>query len=1028
MPGVATSSRPTGRSALPSPGRLGLIDEGARADLEALGWYDVDSLDLLWALSRAPDADLALKALRRLQQVLEPGDSGTGESGRGDWSEVDALLRTDKHFRGRLFGVLGSSDALGDHLVADTRCWRLLRANALPTCEEVRDGLLAVVGAEPEPDSAERGLCYRARVTGPAAVVALRKEFRDQLMVLAAHDVAATVEDEPVLFLGEVGRRLADLADAALTAALAVGVRAVLGDKPFDGRLAVIAMGKCGAQELNYISDVDVVFVAEPADSVSARIAGEMMRVGSLAFFEVDAALRPEGKRGALTRTLESHVAYYKRWAKTWEFQALLKARPMTGDLALGAEYLAALGPMVWNAAEREDFVVEVQAMRRRVESLVPEDLRNRDLKLGHGGLRDVEFAVQLLQMVHGRVDETLHVRNTLEALDRLTAGGYIGRDDGANFHASYEFLRTLEHRLQLQRLSRTHLLPDLGDDAAMRWLARAAHVRPEGDLDAVGVLRRELRNQARRVRTLHEKLFYRPLLEAVTRFDKDALGLGDAGIQRQLAALGYAKPDRAVAHIRALVSQPGRRGQIQALLLPTLLEHISGTPDPDAGLLNYRRLADELTERDWFLRLLRDDGVVAERLMRVLGTSEFIADLLMRSPDVIALYSTGAKGPKLIEVDSDEVAHGLTASMMRQPDPQKAVAVARSHRRAELARIASADILGLMDVQQVCRALSNVWAAVINAALLRVIEDSLAQRGWDVAPARISVIGMGRLGGGELGYGSDADVLFVCDPVTGDDGAGVHGMDEDEAIRWSQTIAEQVRTLLGSPSADPPLEVDTGLRPEGRNGPVVRSIASYRAYYRQWAQPWEIQALLRAHACAGDPWLGQDFLHLIDEFRYPEGGVSPAAVKEIRRIKARVDSERLPRGADPTTHTKLGRGGLADVEWTVQLLQLRYADRYPSLHNTSTLETLTAIGEAGLIPQNQVDTLTRAWLTATRARNALVLVRGKPVDQLPQPGRQLRAIAYAAGWPQDRAAEFLEDYLRVTRRARAVVVEVFGV
>ncbi len=204
-------------------------------------------------------------------------------------------------------------------------------------------------------------------------------------------------------------------------------------DEPCPIRLAVIAMGKCGARELNYVSDVDVVFVAEPADARASRIAGEMMRIGSSAFFEVDAALRPEGKRGELVRTLESHIAYYKRWAKTWEFQALLKARPMTGDIDLGRRYVDALSPMVWTASEREDFVPEVQAMRRRVEDLVPAELRERELKLGRGSLRDVEFAVQLLQLVHGRVDESLRVPNTVEALTALADGGYVGRDDAAN-------------------------------------------------------------------------------------------------------------------------------------------------------------------------------------------------------------------------------------------------------------------------------------------------------------------------------------------------------------------------------------------------------------------------------------------------------------------------------------------------------------------------------------------------------------------------------------------------------------------
>jgi [glutamine synthetase] adenylyltransferase / [glutamine synthetase]-adenylyl-L-tyrosine phosphorylase len=309
------------------------------------------------------------------------------------------------------------------------------------------------------------------------------------------------------------------------------------------------------------------------------------------------------------------------------------------------------------------------------------------------------------------------------------------------------------------------------------------------------------------------------------------------------------------------------------------------------------------------------------------------------------------------------------------------------------------------------------VWVAVLQAALNAVIRANLPEDG--AAPAAIAVIGMGRLGGRELGYGSDADVLFVCEPAA--------GVEDSEAVRWAVIVAEQVRALLGTASADPPLEVDANLRPEGRSGPLVRTLASYAAYYEQWAQPWEVQALLRAHAVAGDADLGQRFLLMVDAIRYPAGGVSAETVLEIRRIKARVDSERLPRGADPNTHTKLGRGGLADIEWTVQLLQLRYASDIETLHNTSTLESLDAITEAALISTEDAELLREAWLTATRARNALVLVRGKPTDQLPGPGRLLNTVAVAAGWEKNGdGGEFLDNYLRVTRRAKAVVHKVF--
>lgn len=980
----------TQRPKLPSVGRLGLVEPSAPSDLDRLGWNTDAHVELLWSLSRAPDADTALAAMVRLVDALGDG-----------WPELNQELLTDRGLRGRLFSVLGSSLALGDHLVAHPESWKLLAGRvSLPSAEELRTTFSELAET----------------TTGATdALQPLQRLYRDRILVLAGLDLASTVENEPVLPFTTVGEHLSDLADAALGAAMIVGHKAVGGDMP---RLAVIAMGKCGARELNYVSDVDVIFVAEGApDSLAGatRVAGEMMRFAGDAFFEVDAALRPEGKQGQLVRTLESHVAYYQRWAKTWEFQALMKARPAVGDAELGKQYIDALMPMVWTACEREDFVPEVQAMRRRVIENVPAGMRTREIKLGPGGLRDVEFAVQLLQLVHGRNDESLHVASTVDALAALGDSGYIGRDDTANLTASYEFLRLLEHRLQLQRLKRTHLLPEEDDDEALRWLARAAHIRPDGTHDALGVLREELKRQSMRVSRLHAKLFYQPLLESVGASGIPE-GLSADAAERQLAALGYEGPQSALTHLRALTGDSGRRGQVQRVLLPTLLDWLSDTPDPDAGLLSYRRISEALADARWYLATLRDEGAVAKRLMKVLGISAYVPELLMRAPEVIQLYADGPDGPKLCDVEPEGVARALVASAGRHADPVRAIAAARTLRRRELARIASADLLGMLEVTDVCKALTSVWVAVLQAALEAVIRDNT---GDDGAPARIAVIGMGRLGGAELGYGSDADVMFVSEPN--------EGFEDSVAVKWAVSVAEKVRTLLGTPSADPPLEVDANLRPEGRSGPLVRTLASYEAYYEKYAQTWEVQALLRAHRVAGDEDLGERFLLMIDKTRYPEGGVSQQAVQEIRRIKARVDAERLPRGADPNTHTKLGRGGLADIEWTVQLLQLRHAHKVPALHCTSTLEALNAIGAAELIAEGDIELLRQAWLTATRARNALVLVRGKPNDQLPGPGRQLNAVALAAGWHNDDGGEFLDNYLRVTRRAKAVVRKVFG-
>ena len=544
--GTGPRGRPPGRPATGRrPGalaRLGLTGPRAEEVLTALGWWAGDqpapaAENVMWALARSPDPDLALRAVDRL----------AGTDAR-QWKECEAVLRRDVVLRGRLFALLGGSTALGDHLVAHPDRWRRLTADAPDPAADVATRtatLLTAVGADPSapPAGAEGGSA--AGLRNGDAVHALRTAYRDEMLVLAAADLAAVSEPSlPVLPLEDVAAQLADLATAALRAALAVALAetdAAATSEPV-GRLAVIAMGKTGGAELNYVSDVDVVFVAEPADATTTRLASRMMRIAGEACFPVDANLRPEGRQGALVRSLDGHVAYYKRWAKTWEFQALLKARPVAGDPELGKAYGEAVAPMVWTAAGRPDFVADVQAMRRRVEEHVRPDHADRELKLGRGGLRDVEFAVQLLQLVHGRADPALRSPTTLDALAALAGGGYVGRDDGANLAASYRFLRLLEHRLQLQRMRRTHLLPAEDDTDALRWLARAAKLRPDGRHDAVGVLLEEWRRNARRVRRLHEKLFYRPLLDAASRVSDDRAVAGGRHRPARGAGLGVAR------------------------------------------------------------------------------------------------------------------------------------------------------------------------------------------------------------------------------------------------------------------------------------------------------------------------------------------------------------------------------------------------------------------------------------------------------------------------------------------------------
>jgi glutamate-ammonia-ligase adenylyltransferase len=1004
--------------------RSGLPDtDRVRADLMLAGLATADGLvaagaePVLGTISRAGRPELAVQTLARL--LTAAGDA--------DANRIVAAIRSEPGLRARLIAVLGGSTALGDHLVAHPDSWSTLRAEPLPIAlvdpADTARSMAAAVGLPPDAPRCTGSDGARATIIGTTALARLRRAYRDRLTLIAAHDLAPAVDAGlDVVPLPSVCRALTDLADATLQAALAVAA-AELSGTPTPCRLAVVALGKAGARELNYLSDVDVLFAADHPDpaapenpaeaamlATATQLAVSMMRICGAVAWEVDANLRPEGAAGALVRTPASHRAYYARWAETWEFQAMLKARPAAGDPGVGRAFLEIARAGVWSAAGRESFVEDVQAMRRRVESTIPEAQRERELKLGPGGLRDVEFAVQLLQLVHGRTDPSLRVTGTLWALRRLVKGGYIGRADGAEMTSAYTFLRRAEHRLQLQRLRRTHLLPD--SEVDLEWLARTDGFGAAGSRSAAGVFAGERVRHAATVRRLHEKLFYRPLLNAVAAVGDDIRLSAEAAAER-FAALGFS-PESALRHLTALTSGVSRRAAIQRTLLPVLLDVFAECPDPDGGLLAYRKVSEALADTPWFLRLLRDEGTVAVRLAGLLGGSKLVAELLLRAPDVLRLIDDDAA---LLAVDPATVAAALIARSRRAVVAQDAADAARSSRRHEMLRLACGDLLGLLDLEQVTDGLTTVAEATLQAAF----EGAWRQVEGDRGPirARLAVIGMGRLGGGELGYGSDADVVYVAEP---DDGADV-----DRALSDCVAVTELIGRNLGRSSPDPALALDAGLRPEGRNGRMVRTLESYRSYWEKFAAPWERQALLRARPVAGDADLGARFIDAADEFRYPAGGLDHHDVVEIRRIKARVDTERLPRGADPTTHVKLGRGGLSDVEWTVQLLQLRHGDRVPGLRTPATLPAIAAAAAEGLISREQAGRLRKAWVLAARVRNALMLVSGKPDDQIPRQGRVLVATAEALGYPRGSdPGEFVDDYRRTARRARRVVDQLF--
>lgn len=979
----------------------------ARSTLIAKGVADVDAaLEHLSALESS-DAALAQGLSEHLAGLADPDEAIAVLSrvvGRAT-AEERAILRL--HWPA-LIEITGFSPVLGEWCAKHPQALARIAAGEAGRSESLsagfRDRLCAAVqGFGPEEDLARRA--------------ALRVAYRCELAAIARWDASLT---HPERRVDKVARALAALADAALSAALLAAREEVTMSPGQPGvgrfpahevaltRLGIVTMGKCGARELNVVSDVDVLFIAETADEaalsgaraveIATRLATVTMSVLGAPgmeppLWEVDANLRPEGRQGALVRTLDGYRRYYEQWAKNWEFQALLKARPAAGDTDLAESLVAITEPLVWQSAARDDFVRQVRAMRERVSEHIPADDREVQLKLGPGGLRDIEFTVQLLQLVHGQVDPSLRVRGTLEALRALADAGIMSRDDAAEFDEAYRFLRVLEHRLQWRRLRRTHLMPR--DSADLRVLARAAGLGTSEHL-----LDRWRRTKIR-VRGLHEKVFYRPILENVAALSPEAKQLFDDRSTARLRAVGFRDPARALEHLRALTAGVSRRAAIMKTLLPVMIGWFAEGSDPDAALLSLRKLSEQLGGESWFLRTLRDAPHAAERLTRILSDAKFVRVFLELYPEAVQWLDGDER---LVPRARDDIAAELTRSLARYDDDEESIRrILRTVRRREVLRLAIASCLNIATVEAVGTGLTSLAEALLDASLA-------ACRRLDGVPedeVPFAIIGMGRFGGGELGFGSDLDVLYVTEGSATD------------SVPRAQQLVHRMTSLLADPRL--PLDLDAGLRPEGKSGPLVRTLSAYRAYYEKWSLGWEAQALLRARFVAGSCALGTAFTELANEVRYPVA-LSGADITNIRHLKARMESERLPQGADPARHLKLGPGSLSDVEWLVQLIQLQHAHDHPELRTESTMRALDAAIDAGLLPARDGVMLGEAWRLASRLRSAVYLESNRQSDSLPAEADRLERVAQLLG-PTGATAETTLDeaYLGATRRARKV-------
>jgi glutamate-ammonia-ligase adenylyltransferase len=894
------------------------------------------------AVSDAADPAAALLAAERLAELH-------GDAGR-------AILADPGRARG-LVALAAASRSLTEAVLRDPR--------ALDPAGEPAAG--------PELD----GPAFLASAADLRDPLALRRWKQRQIVRIALRDLLGGAD------LPSVGRELSALAETCLQVALRLAEPAV--------PLTVIGMGKLGGEELNYASDVDVLFVhdgddeaAEPAAAAARRLLQIMSEPSEAGIvFRTDADLRPEGRSGALSRRVAAYEDYYRSWAGHWEHQALIKARRVAGDVGLANRFFDAVQPLLWDRPLDPDALREIRGLKARTEAL-----RATEIKRGPGGIRDVEFAIQLLQLVHGRHDRTVRSNNTLVALEQLARAGYVAAADADHLGTAYRYLRTVEHRLQLRDEQQVYSLPD--DAAALTRLARVMGYRDTAAAPALEQFESTHRRHLASVRSIFERLFFRPLLDALAGRSGP---LDDERLGEQLAALGFRDSGATRAAVAELTAGMSRNATQFRTLFPLLLEWLSATPDPDLGLLQLRSVADGPVRANAVVGALRDSAAAGERLCRLLGSSKLVGRSLRRHPEALAdlVGDTALAEPLATGALLEEATEALqwrSGSVEHRREGLR-----RFVRRVQL-RIACRDLLGLLDGTAAGPELTALAEASLAAALAAL-----------APPFPFAVIGLGKLGGAELGYGSDLDVVFV------------HGGDAYEA---EQVAATLLRDLSEQTAEGQAWDIDARLRPEGRSGALALSLDGYRSYWATRAELWERQAYLRARPVAGDADLGARFCAWRDEVVY---GVPLRSeeVGSIRALQQRVQRERVKAGEDAAFHLKLGPGGLVSVEWSVQLQQLRHGAASPAVRLPGTLAALAALTAAGLVDGHDAAALEASYRFCERARNAARLHRGSGGDSLPTDPREAAHLGRLMGFDTSPEPKLRARYTELTRQAAEV-------
>lgn len=959
------------------------------------------------------------------RERIVPLLGSTGERVREDLIELGALILCAYPAFGPLIDahpedLIGL--ARGTRTVRDLRAFRRLAASAVG---DLSDG---------------------ARVRRGLRRWAAREKLRvatRELLAHPGHDVDVTA------------RELTDLADVCCEVALAEAMAwaerrfgVPIGANGAPCAFVVIGMGKLGGRELNAGSDIDLMLFYETDDgevrapgssSQSHTLHEHFTRVAQRlvatldeatedgTVWRVDLRLRPEGTRGPLVNALAATERYYETWGRTWERAALVRARPIAGDVAFGARLLDALGPFVWRRTVDPGLADEMAAMLARARAEAGLGVEN-DLKIGRGGIREVEFFAQSLQLVWGGRDPRVRCTNTIDALRRLRARGFVTEREERELSDAYLFLRRIEHRVQFATGQQTHSIPDGGEWAeriarSLGYDGAASMLRALSEVRSVVAARFGSLGKARPEEATFERLW--AALDA-----QDEAAVAAASIEPFRSAAFADLPRHLLALARPPHSPLGAATRDHdASFVRRLVVALADAADPEQAARLLAAFFARFAMPGAYVRALADHPFRVRALCSLLGASVFLGEALVAHPDMADLVLFGPFGPSaptplMARAQVDEEVLSLTAEEANDVDSFVG-ALRRAKRRVSF-EVGLADLAGELETRQV----AQVLAALADATLDHACRFALRER-FEIERKRdsslrigndgrgLALIGMGKLGGREIGYGSDLDLFFIYEAA-----------DDAGAERFART-AQRVMRLLETPHAEGPgYELDTRLRPSGNQGLLVVSLEGFSRYQNERAEAWERQALIKARACAGDSELGARVVALAQKAAYERGAPEPERLNHMRlRLEAELGHERLDRS--PARYDlKVGRGGIVDIEFATQWLQMHHGSD-PRVRTTETEVALSALETCGLLEPALADALRDGWRLLRRLEQRLRVSHGVSVNLLEEGAPGLVTLARRMGMrdgPRSRADQaLLERYVAVTTDVRLAYLRVLG-